>query len=102
MLALLPLLQVATAALWLVPVLLTASAVLRTIHGTGSKQDAMWGPTFINGLVQIGFTARWMLWGHTLSYMSESEISAWSALYASSCMVAVYASLVVHAASRRR
>jgi hypothetical protein len=97
----LPFLQIITAVMWLVPVWLTLPAILRTLRGKGSAQDATWGPLFVNGLVQIGFTARWIIWGHALTFMTESEISAWSALYASSCMVAIYASIVFRAVARR-
>jgi hypothetical protein len=63
--------------------------MVRTWRGKGDALDAIRGPVFFVGVVQIGFSVRWLIWPHAIPVMTQAELSTWSGLYVLSIMCAV-------------
>lgn len=86
--ALVQVMQILSGLAWLVPTLMIFPGVVRTWLGKGDPIDAMRGPIFFVGVVQIGFSVRWLLWPHALPAMGKTELSTWAGLYVLSVLCA--------------
>jgi hypothetical protein len=82
-------LQIVSGLAWLLPTLIMAPGIVRVWRGRGDSIDAMRGPVFFIGIVQIGFTIRWLIWPHAIPVMGATELSTWAGLYVLSIMCAV-------------
>lgn len=102
MIALVQILQIAAGIAWLLPTLMIFPGVVRTWLGTGDQIDAMRGPIFFVGIVQIGFSVRWLLWPHALPAMGKTELSTWAGLYVLSVMCAAGLAVAHRIAERLR
>jgi hypothetical protein len=73
--------QLFAAIAWMVPELMLAPAIARVWRGKATRRDALDSHIFYTGFVQIGFTARWLIWPNPPTVMSPAELSTWSALW---------------------
>lgn len=102
MIALVQVLQIAAGIAWLLPTLMIFPGVVRTWFGRGDQIDAMRGPIFFVGVVQIGFSARWLLWPHAIPVMQPAELSTWAGLYVLSFFCAIALAVAHRIAERLR
>jgi hypothetical protein len=96
------LLQAATGLAWLMPAALLLPSVVRTWRGTADAIDAMRGPIIFFSVVQVGFSARWLVWPHALPLMETAELSTWAGLYTLSILCAVGVVVANHYARKLR
>ncbi len=87
---LIPVLQTISGVLWLGPGCYLAPRAWRSWKRSASRGDMLSAPVCFFAFTQFGFSARWLVWPHSVAIMAASELVAWSALYASSAFLAVW------------
>jgi hypothetical protein len=102
MTSLVPFLQLLSGLAWAIPSAMLVPGMYRTLRGTGDPIDAMRGPIFFVGLVQIGFSTRWLVWPHAVPHMEPAELSTWAGLYVLSIMCAIGLAIAHRVAERLR
>lgn len=95
-------LQIVAGVTWLMPALIMAPGVWRVWRGRADPIDAFRVPIFTTGLIQVGFSARWLVWPHALPTMGATELTAWAGLYALSAAAAVTLTVAHFFAERLR
>lgn len=102
MFALIQVLQMTAGMAWLVPAVIMSPGVWRVWRGRADPIDAFRVPIFTAAVVQVGFSARWLIWPHTLPAMGGTELAAWAALYTLSTITAVMLTIAHYFAERLR
>jgi hypothetical protein len=88
-------LQIASGAVWMVVAILFAPAIWRIwkapMRGPSRPDplDVLMSPLAFVGLLQVGFSIRWLLFPDAVSGMRTSEIVVWAGLYCLSLLCAV-------------
>lgn len=84
-------LQILAGVAWLGPLIAVGPGVWRVMRHPrhAALTDAAYVPTFFIGMVQIGFSLRWLIWHNVIPSMNSGELAAWSTLYLLSSLSAV-------------
>ncbi len=83
-------LQALCGVLWLAEAAILAPGALRVWRHRGDALDARRVPILLFSLVQVGFSARWFIWSHTIEMMGPTELAFWATCYAASAASAVF------------
>ena len=83
-------LQITTLVTWIVPLVMAAPAMSRTFFRRGTKADTAAGDVFFVALLQIFFSARWVLWPGSLKHMEVNQLTFWASAYALSTVLALH------------
>lgn len=83
-------LQIASGVLWLLPAVFLTPRILRSWRPGASRGTMLAAPIGFVCWLMVGFSVRWLLWPRTVGAMSAPELATWGALYALSCLLAVW------------
>jgi hypothetical protein len=75
------LVQLISGALWLIPVWLFRKAIVRAWRGAPLRADWLVMGYPVVGIVQFGFSMRWVLFPAVFSLMANAELLFWGGLY---------------------
>ncbi len=84
-----PALQALAGLAWLAVFIQRLPGVVRLFRPNPSAMDVYGSPLPLVGLVQVGFSIRWWVWGHTIAAMDHLELVFWGGLYLASAVSAV-------------
>lgn len=87
---LVPLLQLLSGLAWLVPALYLSPRIARAWRTPAHRADILAAPIGFMAWLQVGFSLRWLAWGHAIDKMRPVELVAWAALYALSVLLAAW------------
>lgn len=90
MIALIQILQVASAAAWLALALFSLPRMVASWRSGANRLTAISARNGFLAWLMFGFCARWFVWPGSISTMGQPELICWAALYALSALCAVW------------
>lgn len=88
-------LQIACGLAWLAEAFLLTPGIWRVWRKRGDPLDAARMPVQLVAIAQVGFSARWFVWPHTMGRMGQAELATWAMLYTLSFATALFC-IAVH------
>lgn len=92
--------QAVCALCWLFPFLICWRSVYRVLFNVRRDGDILSSLLWFMAASQLGFVARWFLWGAVIPLMRRDEVVMWCGMYALSATVAVGVTAVVGSVRR--
>ena len=83
-------LQVLSGVLWLFPAFYLSRNIVLAFSSKGDRTSAILARNSFLSWLMAGYVLRWVAWPGAMDEMGGTELVAWAALYALSCVCAVW------------